>query len=90
MQIQDLLNEGAALASKVDLSKVLAIVSSAVTALPAIKTLETSAVPYLEALEKVLAGGTPTDAEFAALDSRLDTGSATLHDAAAETDPNAV
>lgn len=86
-QIDKFVAEAEALAAKVDVKTVLAIAASAVQALPAIEQGIASAIPYISALRTVLAGGTPTDDDWAALDAALDAGTAALQEAAAETGP---
>lgn len=70
----------------IDLSKVEQIVSAIVAAAPAIEQGVMSSAPYVEAIiELIKAGGSPTDEQWAALNARLDAGSAAL-DKAAQSD----
>jgi len=70
-----------------DISKIEQIVSSIIAAAPAIEQGILSAEPYVEAIVSMIKnGGTPTDAEWAALKERLDAGSAALQAAANEPD----
>lgn len=74
----------------IDIDKVQAFIASLIAAAPAIEQGLASAEPYVVALvDMIRNGGTPTDAEWAALKARLDAGSAALQAAANEPDPGA-
>jgi len=77
------------IATHIDIPTLLKIAQSAETALPAIEQGVISAVPYVQAFVKVLSGQAVTDADWTALDARLDAGSDALQQAADQPDPNA-
>lgn len=81
--------DAGAIVTHIDIPTLLKIAQSAEAALPAIEGGIISAVPYVQAFVKVLSGQAVTDADWAALDARLDAGSDALQQAAQQPDPNA-
>lgn len=67
----------------IDVSKVVQVVQGIVEAAPAIQSGVTGATPYImDIIMLIQRGGNPTDAEWAAMRTRLDAGSAALQKAA--------